>query len=368
MSDLLTLAPSVGVFAGNPNGTVTGAQGAILRDSTNALLWINTTGGTVWLALIRSDQLTPSSPFSFGTGSDGPAVFDGVTAVTGCSGPSSGVYTMTRHCYWTTGVGSGGAVLKTDGYIYLFSDGSTGLSGTLIIDSSGGAGTQGLQGATPWSSARPLPNGAAGGIAGTLNAGASATAIRYAVITATTGGALGPNAGQTGGVLHGGSGGGGAGGAGGNGGDVTLALQTLGDWELFSNASMGRQDGTAGGSARAAFSCGSGGGGGGINGVDSAGGGGSGGYQVGFVRKITGSGITFRSRGGNGAAGVPSGGGFAGGGGAGGSGGIVVLIIGPGVTSPTPDVAGGTGGTASGGAVGAGNGGNGGPGKFVIYQ
>lgn len=310
-----------------------------------------------------------ATPFYFGTGSDGAAVFDGATAVTGCS-LAAGVYTMTRHCFWATGAGSGGATLKTDGYIYHFN--ST-LSGTLIIDSSGGNASGSNPGATSWlSTTRPLPVGvvgASGNPSGT-NGTAVTKAPRSFSTAAAAGGALGPNAGVAGGIGHGGGGGGGAGGAGGAGGTVANLAATSGDWELIEFATSGRHYGDQISGAMTSWSTGSSGGSGGTGGSGGLGGGsgGAGGWQVGFIRSISGAGITFRSRGGNGANGA-SNGTFGSGGGGGGPGGIVILVIGPGVTPPVPDVAGGTGGTGGAGSSTAGGaGGAGGAGDYRIYQ
>lgn len=336
----------------------------------------NNTGGTAnSIDLTVAQVLTmlgvgASSPFYFGTGSDGAAVFDGATAVTGCT-LAAGVYTMTRNCFWTSAVGSGGAVLKPDGNVYHF---STTLSGTLIIDTSGGAASGSNPGAaSAGSTTRFLPVGEAGADGnpgGTGGTAVTRTPRSFATGAGGAGGATGNNVGSVGSQGHGGGGGGGSGGPGGAGGTCTILPLTDGDWELVGSASTGRTDGNVVSNTRTTFNCGSAGGSGGTGGGgDRLGGGsgGAGGWQVGFIHAISGSGITFRSRGGAGGNGATNGT-FSGGGGGGGSGGIVALFIGSGVTPPVPDVAGGAGGN---GAVGANNGGNGaagGVGDSRVYQ
>jgi len=47
--DQLVIAPGTLTGAVNPNGTVTGVQGQLYYQSTNAMFWLNTSGGTVWV-------------------------------------------------------------------------------------------------------------------------------------------------------------------------------------------------------------------------------------------------------------------------------------------------------------------------------
>lgn len=324
--------------------------------------WSSTSGG---------GSSSISSPFHFGTGTDGAAVFDGITGVTGCT-LAAGVYTMTRHCFWTNAVGSGGAVLKTDGYIYKF-NGT--LSGVLIIDTSGGDASGSNPGAASATSVtRPLPVGVVGVSGNPSGTGGTAT-IRvprsFGTGAGGAGGALGNNAGTPGSQGRGGGGGGGSAGAGGTGGSTTALAATEGDWEDSFSALSGRTLSSVLSSSLTVLSCGSSGGSGGSGGAgDRLGGGsgGAGGWQVGFIHAISGSGIIFRARGGNGGNGATNGT-FSGGGGAGGSGGLVALAVGPTVTSlPVPDVAGGAGGLGAVGANSGGNGAAGGAGDFRIYQ
>lgn len=348
---------AVASFGTGASGVVSASGGA-----TNILLGDNT-----WVALSGLLSLLGLSPFYFGTGSDGPAVFDGATAVTGCT-LAAGVYTMTRFTYWTSGVGSGGAVVKPDGYIYHF---SATLSGTLIFDTSGGNASGVNPGPISFgSTSRPLPVGAVGqsGNPSGTNGAPVTKAPRSFSTAAAAGGLTGPNPGAIGGTGHGGGGGGGAGNAGGSGGQITRLVDTDGDWEDSDTALTGRNRGSQIAGTMVSMSCGTAGGSGGAGNTLGGGSGAAGSWQVGFVRNISGSGITFRSRGGNGADGTTSGP-FGSGGGGGGGGGIVALAIGPGVTLPVPDVIGGTGGAAGAGTVIAGGaGGAGGDGDYRIYQ
>lgn len=350
---------------------VTNAKAAQM--ATLTLKGNNTGGTTNAIDLTVAEVLAmlgigASSPFYFGTGSDGAAVFDGSTAVTGCT-RSGATYTMTRFCYWTTGVFSGGAILKVDGYVPHFN--ST-LSGTGTIDASAGNSTLDASGAAPWATARPMPNGLAGpvGTGSGQNGTGTTVSIRGLVNTGGTGGAGGgPNNGVAGGKGRGGGGGGGAAGAGGSGGNVTNASDTLGDWQEYANATQGRQDGAAAGATRASLQPGTPGGSGGFSGaVSGGGGGGSGGWLTIYVKLLSGTGITFQAKGGNGGNGGTNGT-FGAGGGGGGAGGVVVMVIGPTVTPPTPVVTGGTGGTgAAGSTISGGNGAAGGAGDFLIFQ
>jgi hypothetical protein len=339
----------------------------------------NNTGGTAdWLALTVADVLTmlaivASSPFYFGNGEDGAAVFDGSTAVTGCTRTGT-TYRMLRECQWTTATFTSGVTLKPDGYEYAIIELIPPASGMAFIDTSGGDASGSTRGTAPWTaSGRPLPNGLVGadGTGGGLNGDVSTKAPRGFTAGAAAGGAGPPGApGSPGGPGQGGGGGGGAGGAAGSGGIVNLASATLGDWTKYENAMSGVQPGEASGAARASFTTGTPGGSGGAGGAGAGAGGASAGWQSGRIGKVTGlySTITFRSKGGNG--GNAPAGAFASGGGGGGSGGIVVLTTGLSVVSASLiiDVSGGLGGSAGSGAGTAAAGSSGGPGQFRVYQ
>lgn len=355
---------AVSAFGTAATGIVTASGGA-----THLLLGDNT-----WITQTALALALGVSPFYFGNGSDGAATFDGATAVTGCT-LAAGVYTMTRHCYWTTATCTAAVILKNSGYIPHALILVPPAVGTFIVDASGGDAAGASGGLAPWAVGGPLPNGLSGGNADPLGGGANPGLVSTGTIRGFTpgsvlGGALGANIGANGAKGQGGGGGGGAAAAGGDGGVVTVASSTLGDWMLEDTAQSGFYSGAAGGGARAAYTCGSSGGsggGGGAAGRRGGGGAGSGGWLTAKFRSITGTAanIKLRSNGGTGAPGLTSGG-LDGGGGAGGNGGIVVAVLGPGVTSPTIETLAGAGALAGGPT--AGRGGNGGNGDSLVLQ
>jgi hypothetical protein len=371
--DVTTSAGAVATTIGANKVTV----GMMAQAATLTLLG-NNTGGTANISALTVAQILTmlgvgaSSPFYFGTGEDGAAVFDGSTAVAGCT-RSGSTYTATREVQYTTATFTTGVTFKPSGFEYSIRTLVTPGSGMAFIDTSGGDASGSTPGAAPWAAAGPLPNGLIGGngAGGGANGSTATKAPRgFTAGAAAAGGGPPGTAGGVGGPGQGGGGGGGSGGAAGAGGLVQLAGAALGDWTTFDNAVRGRQPGDASGTAGAAFSCGTSGGSGGAGGAGSGGGGGSGGWQTGRIGAITGSlaTITFRSKGGNGGNGPA--GSFASGGGGGGAGGIVVLAIGSGITagSLVIDVSGGSGGSAGAGAGTAVSGSAGGAGMSRIYQ
>lgn len=261
----------------------------------------------------------------FGDGSDGAAAFDGATAVTGCT-RSGSVYTMTRHCFWTTGTISNNVEVKSAGFLPHFNVLLDANSTSPKITCNGNAGS-GVTGGT-----------AVGGILGGAAAGGSG------------GASGGPNNGTAGDSVTnalggvGGTGGNGAGG-GAAGGTVTAPAATAGSvrqpFTRFSGFLLGSSglNTIKGGS----------GGGGGAGGTGAGGGGGApGGALIINARRIKCSASAkFEAKGG---AGANSSGGAAAGGGGGGGGGVVIINYrnSEGVDPDTcVDVSGGAGGTGS---------------------
>lgn len=67
--DLATLTTALGLYvtAGNPNGALSAARGALARDTSLAQTWVNTSGaitgdtGTIWTPLLRADGNVPAN-------------------------------------------------------------------------------------------------------------------------------------------------------------------------------------------------------------------------------------------------------------------------------------------------------------------
>lgn len=317
--------------AGDPNGVVSAGIGAIIEDSTNGKLWINTTGSTVWVALARADLVTVGG--MFGDGSDGAATFDGSTAVTGCT-RSGSTYTAAKDLAFTTATFTSGVTLDLSGGTAGFElNCSVALvgpaSGTGTIRCNGNAASGGTGGAALTTSS-PIGSSSGLGASGIQNLGQAggSPGTWQTSFKAGAGGASGASATN-------------AGAAGGTGSLLTDAQASMVTWIDIRRGRTLTNTVLAGGGGGAS--------GGGTLGV-AAGGGGGGGGGWGRVnaRLITnGAQLAIQANGGAGGAGV---GGNAGGGG-GGGGGYAILAHGGG-TTPTGIVS-GTNLTAAGGAAGA---------------
>lgn len=164
--------PSVPSNAGDPNASVTATKGSLIRDTTNGNLYINSDGATAWSRLARVDVISVKD---LGDGSDGAAVFDGVAAVTGFTGPVSSVYTATRETAFTTGTFAPGVVLEMTqggahaGYRIFFNSTVTVTSGTATIKYNGLAAALSVAGGSLGNN--PQGNNSAAGAGGIQNAG-----------------------------------------------------------------------------------------------------------------------------------------------------------------------------------------------------
>jgi hypothetical protein len=288
----------------------------------------------------------------YGDGLDGPATFDGATAVAGCSRVGS-TYTATRTLYITdaafsvgvtlfaaafpvnvngrlTVIGAGTATIHCNGTNASGATGGTvALNGFLQFGRGGGNGGSNAIGQPGGNSATTSWNGRC-----STNSAANGGAI------ATPGG-VGPVA------FRGGGGGGGATtNAGGIGGSSTQPTAASGGPRLEM-----LQVGAAGSTTFTALTNGSGGGGGAGGAAGTGGGGGQGGgYLLCNIREIevpVGSTLLLQANGGSGAAGTGTGGG-----GGGGGGGHNVLFNAYMTGTITQQVSGGTGGAGGTGAAG----------------
>jgi hypothetical protein len=276
----------------------------------------------------------------FGDGSDGAAVFDGVGAVTGCSG--TGPYTATRDLFFTDATFSANVTLKMQGFRLFVSGTLDAHAANVVISCNGGAGQNGILGAAggtrPGGSAILGVSSGGNGSAGT--GGGASTA--QSVITALGG------AGGVGGVGTGG----GAGGV----STVTAPTAAQGSFHLPTSLRTGFLFGAAG---VVPVNGGSGGSGGsGSGGGTSGGGGGAAGGVLFIAARIIrfAASSLLQAIGGVGGIGDVSGGG-----GGGGGGGYVLLRYRDqysGSTSPGTLVAvtGGAGGAGGGGAPAGSNG------------
>lgn len=345
--------PSIPSSAGDPNPlTITATKGSLLRDTTNGNLFINVDGATTWAKLARTDVISVKN---LGDGSDGSAIFDGVSAVTGFTGPVSSVYTATREVAFTTGTFSNGVVLDMTaggshaGFRIFFNSIVTVTSGTATIKYNGNAAV-GTTGGTALGN-NPQGNNSAAGAGGIQNAGqAGSNANNWTNrIKGGTGGAGGSSPTNT------------AGPGGTVGNTFSASIGEILTWEqaLLSRINLSNSGIISGGAG--------GGSGAGTVGIASggAGGGGAGVGVVGIgVMGTTGT-LVIEARGGAGANGGTGGGSNAAGGGGGGGG---VLLVGFGGSSQPSNLTIQCPGGAGGSPQGTGNAGStGGTGSVRFY-
>lgn len=292
--------------------------------------------GTLWPP--SASQL---SPCFYGDGSDGTATADGAGAVTGMTGPSANVYTVSRDVFFENLTINSGVTVKTNGYVVHVQD-------TFTVDAGGVLDSSGTNGGN----ASAVAGGTAGSgpATGTLNFGQNGGAGGAPTVNGTAGVSTTDS-------LGGSAGAGGAGftGTAGAAGTATAPVASKGTLRSMPAAAVGQLMGIGGsGTSYAQGGAGGGGGGGGSGGTGGGGGGGGGGGPVIVLAKTLDNQGTIRSNGGNGGngAGALQGGG----GGGGGGGGFVVTAYGPGSTAGTIQVNGGTGGTAGGGGTVGANG------------
>lgn len=330
-------SPPIPANAGDPNPSlITASKGSLIRDTTNGYLYINIDGSTTWARLARTDVISVKN---LGDGSDGSAVFDGVSSVVGFSGPVANVYTATREVAFTTGTFSNGVVLDMTGgganagYRIFFNSVVTVVSGTATIKYNGNAAS-GTVGGTALGN-NPQGNNSASGAGGIQNAGQAGTnssnwTNRIKGGNGGAGGSSPTNTAGPGGVV------------------ANTYPASIGDILTWEQAMLGRVNlgntgivsgGAGGGSGAGTVGIASGG----------AGGGGAGVGVVGIgVMGNTGT-LVIEARGGAGAAGGTGAGSNAAGGGGGGGG---ILLVGFGGSSQPSNLTiqcpGGAGGAAQG--------------------
>lgn len=271
----------------------------------NHAQWINDIDGSIGVGY-------------FGDGSDGNAVLDGSTAVTGAT--RSGVnYTLTRDVFWENATFSNAATLNTQGFRVFVRD---------TLDATG-AGSQ----------IRNIPNGQLGCVANSIgggsnggNGGNGSNGSNGAALTQAIGGI-------------GGIGGDCSSGTGGN-PDHTALVAAAGGFRNIISSISGH---AFGGGSCLLLRGGSGGGGGADNGSGTGGaGGGGGGIVIVCAAKMILDDCEIRAPGFDGTAGS----GTDGGGGGGGGGGAIFLVYRT-KTGGTVDASGGAGGAGAGtGSVG----------------
>lgn len=385
------------------------AEAYILKDGTAKFQNISVGGTSIQY------QINDEGIFSFGDGSDGAAVFNGVDAVTG-AGLVGSTYTLTRDVYYTSATISTGVTVKPAGY-RMFGTGTLTLNGTALIERNGNAGGAGGNGNNATAGSIGVPDTSSPGTGGSAGSAGSALSDGYlkgsvagqAGVTGRTGshngestcsrdnssreGSAGTNTSNSigdDGSAGGDSGQGGevsdiggnfqcdftGGDTGGAGGVATASnVKLIANWHLatlldvsstgatvkFNNSAGSGSGAGGGGGSGTAFSAGGGGGG-------SGGSGSSGGIIAIYFRNIVvGASASITATGGAGGAGgtggdgngtsLAAGGGGGGAGGAGGNGGQIILTYNTFTNSGTVAASGGVGG--AGGTGGAGYSGTG---------
>lgn len=306
--------------------------------------WVCVTGGTpgTWQSFGQISPIAGSTVLAgageFGTGTDGAAVFDGSTAVSGFT-RSGSVYTATRSASFTNVTSGPGVTIDMTGGAAnagwdLWCNGTwTVTSGTTTVKYDGNAGAANVGGAGL--SANVFGGTSAAGSSGIQNAGqagaaANAWGSRWKGGAGGAGGASATNAGAAGGTV------------------TSTYSDATGDVLTWHQARLGAIRYNTTGIVHGG---GGGASGGGTTGV-AAGGGGGGGGGCGTVgiRQLAATGtLAVTANGGAGGAGVVAGGSNAGGGGGGGGGTLAVGYGGsatPGNLSVTAN--GGAGGAAQG--------------------
>lgn len=323
--------------------------------------WICVAGGSpgTWqacgeIAPISGTALNAGAG-EFGTGEDGAAVFDGSTAVTGCT-RSGSAYTATQALAFSSATFSNGVTLDmtnagANAGFEFFAQAVSVVSGTATIKYDGQAGSS-FTGGTGLG-ASPLGCTSATGSSGIQNAGqpganTTAGATRFKPGVGGASGASATNAGAAGGTIS---------------TTYTEAQGAALTWHQLRFGKLGMNTiGIIHGGASGAS-------GGGTTGVaKGGGGGGGGGCGVVAIRTLTGAGtLAITAKGGAGGNGEVQTGSNAGGGG-GGGGGWIALAYG-GSTIPgalTTSAAGGAGGLAQGTGTNGSAGGNGSVRTFAL--
>jgi hypothetical protein len=349
-------------FAGNPNGSVTAAEGSLILDSSTPALWQNVDGATAW---VKVGGFSTGSSVYYADGSDGTCNFDGVTSPVCGATLSGSTYTLQRDTAPMNAIVAAGVTVRTDNWRFMVFDTLMGGGAGATISNSGFPGVGRALGNCGGISTHYYQACHGSGGAGSFGTGpggtgdGNATAIpQWPTVAATP-----PD---TNGGGHGQGGGGGSTGAhlGGTGGSIANPSVNAG---LFT--AVGGWSGKADAYGITWGLYGTGGGGGGCD--DGAGGpctaggaGGAGGILFVSANQCTGT-IVLRSDGGAGAAGVLNAGNTGAGGGAGGGGGILTFLYSHREAGCTTSVAGGVGGA---GVGTGGNGGNGSSGSAFIYN
>ncbi len=312
-------------------------------------------------------QIVNGGMQSFGDGSDGAGVADGVTSLAGAS-LSGSTYTLTRDVYYTSLVVSTGVIIKPSGY-RIFGTGALTLNGTATIQRDGNAGVAG-----PNSSGIATAGGAGGAalpdgyLKGSLVGGVGGATT---LSTGNPGVAGGDTTNSIG--VNGVAGGASNGQIGGAGGTATASnVKLIANWHLATLLDVG----STGATVKFDNSAAGGGGasGGGVNPQTGGGGGGAGsggGILAIYFRSISvGASASITVTGGAGGNGGNGGGNGTGpgGGGAGGNGGQVILVYNILTNSGTISATGGAKGLAGTNGAGASDGTVGTDGSVRPYQ